>query len=407
MILHSNQKIVAQSKARFRVLNCGRRWGKTTLAVEEMKGRAIYRTSRIAYIAPTYQQARDIAWEMLKKELQPIATNINESRLEIRVPNKQGKESLIALRGWEAIETLRGQQFDFLIIDEVASMRNFWTGWMEVLRPTLTDTKGDVMFISTPKGFNHFYTLFNKQQEDKDYQSFHYTSYDNPFMPKEEIDKAKIELDDNQFAQEYMADFRKVEGLVYHLPDEDIIAPIDNLFKTEKRIMGVDWGFRNPAAIWVGYLKDKVWYTVDEWKQSGRTTEEIIQVIKNKLKEHGQIFNVYPDPAEPDRIEECKRAGVPVYEANKDIVGGVSYIQNLIKQHRFKVCNNCKNTIEELNTYQYVESKDGKPDKEKPDKLDDHIMDAMRYAIYSNSGTEGVKYVASPIIKPYYNEIGL
>jgi PBSX family phage terminase large subunit len=406
MILHQNQKIVAQSKARFRVLNCGRRWGKTTLAVEEMKGRAIYRTSRIAYIAPTIGQARDICWQLLKKELGGIATSIKEApHLEMEIPNKMGGTSVIKLRGWEAIETLRGQAFDFLIIDEVASMRNFWTGWMEVLRPTLTDTKGDVMFISTPKGFNHFYTLFNKQQEDKDYQSFHYTSYDNPFMPKEEIDKAKIELDDNQFAQEYMADFRKVEGLVYHLPDEDIIAPIDNLFKTEKRIMGVDWGFRNPAAIWVGYLKDKVWYTVDEWKQSGRTTEEIIQVIKNKLKEHGQIFNVYPDPAEPDRIEECKRAGIPVYEANKDIVGGVSYIQNLIKQHRFKVCNNCKNTIEELNTYQYVESKDGKPDKEKPDKLDDHIMDAMRYAIYSNSGTEGVKYVASPLMNPYYEKL--
>ena len=406
MILHQNQKKIAQSKARFRVINCGRRFGKTTLAIEEMKGKAIYTTSRICYVAPTYQQARDIAWEMLKKELQPIATNINESRLEITVPNKLGKESKIFLRGWEAIETLRGQQFDFLIIDEVASMRNFWVGWMEVLRPTLTDTKGDVMFISTPKGFNHFYTLFNKQDEDKDYQSFHFSSYDNPFMPKDEIDKAKQELDENQFAQEYLADFRKVEGLVYHLPDEDIIAPIDPIIKTENRIMGVDWGFRNPAAIWVGYLKDKIWYVVDEWEYSGKTTEEIIQVIKNKLKEH-QIFKVYPDPAEPDRIEECKRAGVPTYESNKDITGGVSYIQNLIKQHRLKVCNNCKSFLEEINSYQYCEGIDGKPDKEKPDKLNDHLMDAMRYAIYSSSPTEGIKYQASPLAKPYYEEINL
>jgi len=373
-----------------------------------MKGKAIYTTSRICYIAPTIQQARDIAWEMLKKELSPIATKIREQPAhEMDVPNIQGKTSTILLRGWEAIETLRGQQFDFLIIDEVASMRNFWVGWKEVLRPTLTDTRGEAMFISTPKGFNHFYTLFRNQDEDKDYKSFHFTSYDNPFMPKDEIDKAKIELDDNQFAQEYLADFRKVEGLVYHLPDEDIIAPIDNTFKTEKRLMGVDWGFRNPAAIWVGYIKDKIVYTVDEWKQAGKTTEEIIQVIKNKMLEHGMIYHVYPDPAEPDRIEECKRAGVPTYEANKDITGGVSYIQNLIKQHRFKVCNNCKNTLEELNTYQYVESIDGKPDKEKPDKLDDHIMDAMRYAIYSSAETEGVKYQASPLMKNYYDEIGL
>jgi PBSX family phage terminase large subunit len=338
---------------------------------------------------------------MLKKELSPIAIKMREQPAhEMEIPNKLGKTSTIILRGWEAIETLRGQAFDFLIIDEVASMRNFWVGWQEVLRPTLTDTKGDVMFISTPKGFNHFYTLFNKQNEDKDYESFHFTSYDNPFMPVEEINKAKQELDDNQFAQEYLADFRKVEGLVYHLPDEDIIEPFDVNKKTELRLMGIDWGFRNPAAIWVGYLKDKVWYVVDEWKEGGKTTEEIIQVIKNKMKEHQFIFSVYPDPAEPDRIEECKRAGVPTYEATKDIKGGVSYIQNLIKQHRLKVCNNCKHFLEEINTYQYEEGVDGKPDKEKPEKLNDHLMDAMRYAIYSNSNT-GLKFEASPVINLY------
>lgn len=397
--MHKTQKLIAQDKTRFRILNCGRRWGKTTLAVEEIKGRAIYKTARIAYIAPTYQQARDIAWAMLKKELQPIAININESRLEITVTNKKGESSLIALRGWEAIETLRGQQFDFLILDEVASMRNFWIGWNEVLRPTLTDTQGDAMFISTPKGYNHFYTLFNKQDLDKDYKSFHFTSYDNPHIIKAEIDKAKTEVNDNQFAQEYMADFRKVEGLVYNLQDECRIEALDIKTRTEKRIMGVDWGFRNPAAIWVGYYKDKVWFTVDTWKMTERTTAEIIQVINNKLKEH-TITAVYPDPAEPDRIEECRRAGVPVYEACKDIEGGVSYIQDLIKQKRFKVCNNCPDFLEEIDTYQYPEMKDGRLPKEAPEKNNDHLMDAMRYAIYSSKDM-GYKFEASPLINTY------
>lgn len=399
MILHPNQAKIAESKARFRVICCGRRFGKTTLAVEEMKVKALVKANKVCYIAPNYQQARDIAWEMLKKELLPITLNTNEQRLEIKVRTLTKEESTITLRGWEAIETLRGQSFDFLVIDEVASMRNFWVGWQEVLRPTLTDRKGEVMFISTPRGFNHFYTLYHICDTDRDYESFHYTSYDNPYLPVEELDKAKRELDSNQFAQEYMADFRKVEGLVYHLPDEDIIGPVDPLLRTELRIMGVDWGFRNPAAIWVGYLKDKVWYIVDEWKQGGRTTEEIIQVIKNKLKEH-QIYHVYADPAEPDRIEECKRASVPMYESTKDITGGVSFIQNLIKQHRLKVCNNCKYFLEEINTYQYEEGKDGKPDKEKPEKLNDHLMDAMRYAIYSNSNTS-LKFEASPVVNLY------
>ena len=198
MKLTKAQAEIAKDTTRFRVICCGRRFGKTTLAVEEIKGVALYKPSRICYIAPTYQQARDIAWELLKKELQPIIQKPNESRLELEVNGLKGI-SQIFLRGWEAVETLRGQQFDFIVIDEIASMRNFWMNWQEVVRPTLTDTKGSGMFISTPKGFNHFYDLYNLPDKDKDYRSFHYTTYDNPHIPKEEIDKAKAEITEDRF----------------------------------------------------------------------------------------------------------------------------------------------------------------------------------------------------------------
>ena len=145
--LHKTQSEVAVDLHRFRVLLCGRRWGKTTLAIDTIKARASIADSRIAYIAPTYQQARDIAWEQLKRECTEASQSINEARLEIRLVNG----SLIILRGWESIETLRGQQFDLIVIDEVAMMRSFALLWQEVIRPTLTDTKGEALFISTPK----------------------------------------------------------------------------------------------------------------------------------------------------------------------------------------------------------------------------------------------------------------
>ena len=166
MLLTPSQKIIARDKHRFRVANCGRRFGKTILASEEIKGKAIASECRIAYIAPTYGQARDIIWQTLIKELKPVAEKINESRLEIEVHNLKGTTSLIQLRGWESIETLRGQKFHFIVIDEVAMMRNFWLYWQEVIIPTLTDTKGEVLFISTPKGFNHFYELYNLESEN-------------------------------------------------------------------------------------------------------------------------------------------------------------------------------------------------------------------------------------------------
>ena len=117
LTLTQAQSVIARDTHRFRVVNCGRRFGKTTLAVEEIKGLALAKESRIAYIAPTFAQARDIAWSMLIRELKPIIKKINETRLELEVTNKDGGTSYIFLRGWEAIDTLRGQKFDFVVIE--------------------------------------------------------------------------------------------------------------------------------------------------------------------------------------------------------------------------------------------------------------------------------------------------
>src|SRR3990167_132726 len=142
MYLHPTQAIVAKDRHRFRVLRCGRRWGKTHLAAEEIKGVCVAKPARVAYLANNYQQARDIMWELLKKELLPATVSTNEARLEIRTKTVQEGESLVVLRGWESVENLRGQAFDFLVLDEIAQMRNFWSLWHEVLRPTLTDRQG-------------------------------------------------------------------------------------------------------------------------------------------------------------------------------------------------------------------------------------------------------------------------
>ena len=196
MTLTPSQKSIAIDRHRFRVVRAGRRFGKTFLSVEEIKGKALSKPSRIAYFATTYQQARDICWELLKKELAPATIQANESRLEIRTKTQKGGESIIQLKGWESVETSRGQAFDFLVLDEIASMKNFWINWQEILRPTLTDTRGEVLFISTPKGYNHFYDLCNRELTDNDFKTFHFTSYDNPYLLKEELETAKKRLID-------------------------------------------------------------------------------------------------------------------------------------------------------------------------------------------------------------------
>lgn len=381
MILTQAQSAIAKDKHRFKVVNCGRRFGKTTLAIEEIKGKVAAGKTKIAYIAPTYQQARDIAWEMLKREFR--GADFNESRLEIRV----GK-AVIVLRGWESIETLRGQFFDFIVIDEVASMRNFNIYWQEVVRPTLTDTRGKVMFISTPKGFNHFYDLFNTK--DEDYQSFHFTSYDNPFIPKEEIDKAAKEIPEDRFAQEYLADFRKTEGLVYkefdrsrHLISGEMAEGRERFIDT---ILGIDFGYTNPSSIIpIKIDSDNHYWILEEWYKTGQTTEQIAEQAKLY-----KPTKVYPDPAEPDRIEILSKSGLNCRDVSKDIVAGVDRVRELFKQNRIHIHPDCHNLIHELETYRYPEKKPDKNEEEKPVKENDHALDALRYALY----------MVSPIMEP-------
>lgn len=393
MKLHSAQDEVARDTHRFRVLCCGRRWGKTTLAVEEIKGVALSKDARIAYIAPTFQQARDIAWQMLIKELKPITKKVNESRLELEVVNLKGGTSSIALRGWEAIETLRGQFFDFIVIDEVASMRNFNVYWHEVVRPTLTDTKGQVMFISTPKGFNHFYDLFNTK--DEDYNSFHYTSYDNPFIPKEEIDKASREIPEDRFAQEYLADFRKTEGLVYKEFDRSrhITGKFPEAFSDT--ILGADFGYTNPSAIIpIKVDSDNHYWIREEFYKTHQTTEQIgEQGLLYKATKH------YPDPAEPDRIEILRKMGWNCREVSKDIVSGVDRVRELFKQNRVHIHPDCKNLIHELETYRYPDKKPDKNEEEKPVKENDHALDALRYALYMTTPVS--ETIKDPIFEAY------
>lgn len=384
------QKTVAVDTHRFRVLNCGRRAGKTVLACEEILGVALAKKDRrISYFAPTREDARDIMWSMLIKRCEPITTYKNDSRLEIKVKTQDGGESMIVLYGWESVQERgkgRGLSNDFIVLDEVSSMRNFWVGWNEVLSPTLIDRKGSALFISTPKGFNHFYDLYNFQEKDDNYKSFHFTSYDNPHIPKEEIEREKKSKPEDIFAQEYMADFRKSTGLVYkefdrskHVyKDNDRDDGFTSNSRTIEKLVGIDWGFTNPAAIYlIERSADNNFYISKEYYKSQKTTPELIEYIGTL---GGNKF--YPDPAEPDRNEELRRAGLIPRDVSKDIEAGINAVRELLKTNRLYINADCVNLISEFETYSYPEKQLNKNENENPIKENDHALDAIRYVLY-------------------------
>lgn len=216
-VLHLKQQVIVLSQARFKVIRAGRRSGKSTLEIEEMVFCAVNRKDRnIFYICPTQKQARSIIWEALKARLGNIGQP-NESRLEMKVPTVDDGFSTIYLAGWENRENFRGMKAHLEVFDEVDTCKEFFIGWQEIFRPALTDTGGGATFIGTPKRENPNLRRLEKIAEtDSDYETFHFSTDDNPHIVREEIEKAKKELDYDTYRQEFEAEYLDNAGSLFH-----------------------------------------------------------------------------------------------------------------------------------------------------------------------------------------------
>jgi len=206
---HINQKKILECEKRFIVVMCGRRFGKSELSQilsisESIKG------GQVAYITPTYKLAKTF-FERLIKAL-PFKNNI--SNLKIYCPNNGSIEFFTG----ERLDNLRGRKFHLVIIDEAAFITDLESGWQNSIRPTLTDYQGKAVFLSTPRGKNFFYSMFMKQGEN-DWQSFKFSTYDNPYINTREIDEARLQLPEVVFEQEYLAN-----------PSENSANPFGNAY---------------------------------------------------------------------------------------------------------------------------------------------------------------------------------
>lgn len=197
---HTNQAKVLNSKARFKVLMSGRRWGKSLICqvitcLESMQGK------RVAYITPTYLLAKAFFDELAL--LMPANVAIpNRSDLTFKLISGGS----IRFFTGERLDNLRGLKFHYVIIDEASFIPDLEDGWNNAIRPTLTDYQGKAIFLSTPKGKNFFYSLFLKGIDPSpEWESFKFTSYDNPHISDDEIDSARLALPEVVFQQEYLA----------------------------------------------------------------------------------------------------------------------------------------------------------------------------------------------------------
>lgn len=209
------QWTVFLSNQRFRVLVAGRRWGKTFLALIELC-HAAWGPGRIAwYVAPTYKQAKRIAWKPLKQITKPYwAGKPNETDLRIELI----AGGTIALRGADNYDSLRGDGLDFVVLDEYASMAP--EAWTEVLRPALADRQGGALFIATPRGRNHFFDLYEAAQNQPHWAAFQFTTEQGGIVSHEELESAMHEMDERTYRQEFQASFENLgTGIAYYAFD--------------------------------------------------------------------------------------------------------------------------------------------------------------------------------------------
>lgn len=288
MKLHPHQAKIARSRARFKIQRGGRRSGKTVVKVETMLFKAVsanvklsreFKNRSVIFIAPTQTQARKIVWAALRERLGNVG-KYNEARLEVQLPTEQGGVATIFVGGWENRENYRGMSNVIHVeFDEVDTMKQFFTGFNEIFRPMLVETGGSAGFGGTPKKENPNLRRLEKLAEnDKDWAAFHFTSMDNPAIPKEEIEKAKKEMDQETYKQEILAEYVDNTGALFRY-DALIDLFSNHVTKTPEKYMTVDVADdgqdKTIFAMWQGLEC----YRIEEFERLN--TEGIIAQIRD------------------------------------------------------------------------------------------------------------------------------
>ena len=389
MPLTEPQKTVTNSKARFRVLITGRRFGKTYLAINEIAKYSSQPNKKVWYVAPTYRQAKAICWNVLKEKMlaHRWVKTINHSDLTITLRNN----STITLRGSDNESALRGVGLDKLIIDEFSDVNK--TAWYEVLRPTLSDTNGHALFCGSPRGFGNWsYELFKMGETNNEWESFKYTTLEGQQVSEDEIEQAKQDLDLRTFQQEYEATFVNYSGMIYYNFSRE--KNIVEKYKDNSLFLHIGLDFNvDPMCAVVTVIDRNIVTVVDEIQIYSSNTNEMCEEIKNRYK-HKNII-VYPDPSARQRktsaggttdLAILKNFGFDVRCKNtaplvRDRINAVnSKLKNVAGKSSLFVLNTCKNVIKSIERQIYKEGTHI-PDK---DSGYDHMNDALGYLIEYN-----------------------
>ena len=240
---HPGQKAVHESLARFKVLAAGRRWGKTRLGVNECLDVAA-QGGRAWWVAPSYKMS-EVGWRAIRR-IGVAIPGTEVSKVDRSITLVTGGQ--ISVRSADNPDSLRGDGLDFIVLDEVAFMKE--EAWSEALRPALADRQGRALFISTPKGRNWFWRLWLRGQEEGNWQSWQFPTESNPHIDRDEIEEARRTLPERIFRQEFLAEFIEDSAGVFRRVNEAAVVEWENgAIGGREYVIGVDWGKYNDFTV--------------------------------------------------------------------------------------------------------------------------------------------------------------
>ena len=374
---------------RWAVIVAHRRAGKTVACVNELLRAALStgkQDARYAYLAPQYNQAKDIAWLYVQRYASVVPGAVfNESELRVDFPNG----ARIRLYGADNPDRLRGIYLDGVILDEYADMRP--NVWGEVVRPLLTDRKGWAVFIGTPRGKNTFWDVYAAAKSAPDWLALELKASGTGLIAPDELEAARRQMSEDQYQQEFECSFEAaIQGAYYgkemrRAEEDGRICPVPYDPSAEV-YTAWDLGIGDTTAIWFAQMVGREVRIIDYYENSGVGIDHYIRTLKERDYNYGE--HLLPHDADQSELGTGKTLREVMADmglrktrvvAKLTVEEGIQQARLLIPQSVFDA-RKCASGVESLKQYRREWDDKLRTFKNRPlHDLHSHAADAFRY----------------------------
>jgi len=376
---------VNNPKYRFVCAAVSRRQGKTYISNIIGQLVCLVPNSHVLLMSPNYSLSQisfDLQRSLIKHfDLEVIRDNAKDKVIEL------SNNSTIRMGSINQVDSVVGRSYDLIIFDE-AALTDGRDAFNVALRPTLDKDNSKAIFISTPRGRNNYFAEFyyrGYSDEFPEWCSIKATYHENPRVSDDDIKEAKKTMSENEFAQEYMADFNVYEGQIWSFNHEKCISSLKDMDTSKMDVFaGLDVGYKDPTAFCViAYdWEEEVYYVLDEYLDSERTTEQHATEIR-KLIDKWDIDWIYIDSAaQQTRFDFAQNYDITTINAKKSVLDGIGHVAGIVDNDKLIVDQQNREVLIALDQYQWDPNPNLMKERPKHDGAS-HMADALRYALYT------------------------